>query len=142
MDDFTDKRCREAIRTAISHDSYESWFNSPSLPTALSKHGFNDNTLVVEAYSPFMQKSIIKRFGSKLDVVAKNLGFSRCCIIIKGEEVPEAIPPRDDRDLGYISEEIQIFAKEMKEREKQRHFEAMERMKKEIEGKMSGYMAS
>ena len=60
----------------------------------------------------------------------------------KGEEAPEAIPPRDDRDLGYISEEIQIFAKEMKEREKQRHFEAMERMKKEIEGKMSGYMAS
>lgn len=140
MVDFTN--IREAIRTVISHDSYESWFNSPNLPTDLSKHGFNDNTLIVEAHSPFMRNSIVQRFGSKLDIVAKNLGFSRCCIIIKGQEVPEAIPPRDDRDLGYISEEIQIFAKEMKEREKQRHFEAIEKMKKEIEAKMFCHMAS
>ena len=140
MVDFT--TIREAIRTAISHDSYESWFNSPNLPTALSRHGFNDNTLVVEAHSPFMRNSIVHRFGSKLDVVAKNLGFSRCCIIIKGEEVPEAIPPRDDRDLGYISEEIQKFGKEMKEREKSREKEAMEKMKKEIEDKINFKMAS
>lgn len=95
---------REKIIEAIGAVSYDAWFKAQ--PEVMEGHRVKFKAreaakmyspfygvLVIEASSRFYRDSIISKFGEKLHLVAKELGYSRIHIISAGEEIPQAEPP-------------------------------------------------
>jgi hypothetical protein len=118
MNDFKIK----LIQT-IGTDSFESWF-SPQLPVfegikekykareAVKFHSPMLGILVVEAHSRFFKQEIIKRFGEKINNIAKELGYSKAYVIIRGEKIGHGDRPltREEwRKIEKVLSKIRIF---------------------------------